>query len=667
MAAAPPKKKRKATKPVPKEPRKKTAKPKVRPKAPRSDGSTSGELDVFQNESGTKQAQKSKVDDGLGSLTLGMGSSGGEVRRLQQDLIKAGFKLFADGIFGRDTERDIKALQIDIGLESTGIADYDTQTRLSAAVYEISDIPTVKLHAVSDRPLESKEEDALGFAPYVDAMVAFLRSRDTQPPLAMGINAPWGRGKTSFMNMLDSELKNRSSFFGPVRFATEWFNPWKYSDEEQVWAAFVAVITKSVRDALGLWGRLKFEARRFWNNFRQRKFALSIRFLAFAAIGAAFFVVALDPKMKDFSLALVENQWDKTVKDALEGSRVGTFLPFFGGILVAYLLYIKVILQFNITIFDHLKATKFKDKIGTLAQFEKEMQILNECMPERSKLKVIIFVDDLDRCKPQVLWEVIEALQLLAVSQRCTFILGMDLKIVANTISNNYSKLSQEFAQSGDNLQHGWGYQFLEKVIQTRISVPAYGQAELHNLINRTLGPEEPDELSVPKGSEPIEPLPDQPKIVAETKAKQDIPKDSDEVVKTVSRYGSEYFTNPRRLKRFVNNFRLHAYLANITGFEISLDRLARFLVLTEKWPGLVKILNENPDYLDLWHNALKVKGKFAKVELPEPENTDEREIFLLAIQSLNEPQIRDLFVGEAITSKELFEFSSWYGFRYYK
>ncbi len=100
-------------------------------------------------------------------------------------------------------------------------------------------------------------------------------------------------------------------------------------------------------------------------------------------------------------------------------------------------------------------------------------------------------------------------------------------------------------------------------------------------------------------------------KIVADTESKEEIPKDSDEVVKTVSHCGTEYFSNPRRLKRFVNSFRLHAYLAKITGFEISLDRLARLLVLTEEWPWLVRILNENPDYLDLWYNALQVKGSF--------------------------------------------------------
>jgi hypothetical protein len=48
------------------------------------------------------------------------------------------------------------------------------------------------------------------------------------------------------------------------------------------------------------------------------------------------------------------------------------------------------------------------------------------------------------------------------------------------------------------------------------------------------------------------------------------------------------YFTNPRRIKRFVNALRLHVYLAQASGFHAEVDELARFLVLTERWPRLV-------------------------------------------------------------------------------
>lgn len=456
MAAAPPKKKRKATEPAPKEPRKKTSKTKARKEAATKinmkstmsgQGSTSGKLDIFPEESETKQAQQSKVDDDLKTSGLRTGNAGLEVRQLQEDLINAGFRLFADGTFGQATARAVKSFQKDSGLEPTGIADPETVSILGIAIGETSDVVSVKLHAVSDRPLENKEEDALGFSPYVDALVAFLRSQHTQPPLAIGINAPWGRGKTSFMKMLESELKKES---GSIKFATNWFNPWKYSNDEQVWAAFVGVITKSVRRALNGWQQFKFEIGRFWNNIQNQLFAFFVRFVAFAAMLIMFLIVALDSDMHQFAYEFVKNEWGEDALAALKNAWVGDFIPWLGGILLVHLFYMKVIRQYNISLIDYLKKTNFRDKIGTLSQFEKEMEMLNKAMPEMSKFKVVIFVDDLDRCKPKVLWEVIEALQLLAVSQRCVFILGMDLKIVANTIKENYETLSQKVIESAE-------------------------------------------------------------------------------------------------------------------------------------------------------------------------------------------------------------------------
>ena len=89
MAAAPPKKKRKTPEPLPKEPRKKPAKTKVRKEAASKikmkstvsgQGSTSGKLDIFPEESETKQARESEIDDGFGPSILRIGAGGSEVR-----------------------------------------------------------------------------------------------------------------------------------------------------------------------------------------------------------------------------------------------------------------------------------------------------------------------------------------------------------------------------------------------------------------------------------------------------------------------------------------------------------------------------------------------------------------------------------------------------------
>lgn len=73
-------------------------------------------------------ATETKADN---STLLQKGSNGKEVVRLQEALIKTG-KLSgaADGSFGRLTEEAVKKLQIEYGMEVTGIADEEFQKKL---------------------------------------------------------------------------------------------------------------------------------------------------------------------------------------------------------------------------------------------------------------------------------------------------------------------------------------------------------------------------------------------------------------------------------------------------------------------------------------------------------------------------------------------------------
>lgn len=50
----------------------------------------------------------------------------------------------------------------------------------------------------------STTTDTLGFSEYVDVLEAFLTHEDTSPPLTVGIEGPWGSGKSSLMKMLEA-------------------------------------------------------------------------------------------------------------------------------------------------------------------------------------------------------------------------------------------------------------------------------------------------------------------------------------------------------------------------------------------------------------------------------------------------------------------------------
>lgn len=62
----------------------------------------------------------------LGERTLSYGSWGGDVFRLQQQLVKAGYSIAIDGHFGSETRRAVTAFQLANGLEPDGIAGPST-------------------------------------------------------------------------------------------------------------------------------------------------------------------------------------------------------------------------------------------------------------------------------------------------------------------------------------------------------------------------------------------------------------------------------------------------------------------------------------------------------------------------------------------------------------
>jgi hypothetical protein len=82
--------------------------------------------------------------------------------------------------------------------------------------------------------------------------------------------------------------------------------------------------------------------------------------------------------------------------------------------------------------------------------------------------------------------------------------------------------------------------------------------------------------------------------------------------------------SNPRKIKRFINMFRLVALIANsrnlIEKGQIDLEVLARFLCLTTRWPELGRQLLRGPQFArTLLHaDELKILGGAPSVLMPD-------------------------------------------------
>lgn len=559
--------------------------------------------------------------------TSSWSSADDDIRTAQEQLLKLGYDVFVDGVPGNQTSNAIRKFQADHELNATGRLNKETRAALLKADIVETIAPEEKppghaaSFAVSDSEARSIDDDKLGFRHSVLALTDFLRAKETSAPLAIGVCAAWGRGKTSFMRMVDAELEKTSGRM--TRFTRIWFNPWKHDQEEQVWASFVALLHKTIMQEIGFWPRqgfyLKTLLQRFQFNPRTAFSLIVLGLLVWLAIKL------FGPGMDEFNEALLDKVLGSNAGEAAARTWFKDFVPWIAALVIVHLVYTRLTDMFGDTLLSFLKKTDYSDKIGALASFESEMRDLNAAIPDN--LKIIVFIDDLDRCKPKILGQIIEAMQLLEVSRKCIFILGMDLGIVVRTVETKMKDENPEItfgtsvgdtsapegmAALGSGSNHGYGYRFLEKIIQLRLSVPSYDAGDMAQLasslsgdgtaLEQTEGEDSPTGVTPPVDDEgPGSDDPEQPTTDA---SKDEVPSDSPEVQAAIAEYGSKYFRNPRRLKRFVNALRLHIYLARVDGLNLSVNEIARFLVLAEQWPGLVEELRTTADHLAEFHDV---------------------------------------------------------------
>lgn len=86
--------------------------------------------------------------------------------------------------------------------------------------------------SLDDRPITKREQDRLGFCDEVDTLYQRIIERKTSTALSIGINARWGDGKSSFINLMEEKFLQNKDRFIVIR-----FNP-RYSTNDTIQSAF---------------------------------------------------------------------------------------------------------------------------------------------------------------------------------------------------------------------------------------------------------------------------------------------------------------------------------------------------------------------------------------------------------------------------------------------
>lgn len=274
----------------------------------------------------------------------------------------------------------------------------------------------------------------------------------------LGIFGKWGRGKTFFWNRLSEKMKQKN--YEVVEFLA-----WKYHDTPASWAylyeAFAKVFYRKPNKNLTLaWIPYLFKI--LFTNFRREPILNILRFLV-SIIVPIFLYFAVKENIANFS-----GNWEFIGGIEFKIGFWGTYAA-----VVSY--YFSKIYSLNVpNIFKRISAKSFENLLGMQAAIEKEFVFLTKIWKKR----IILFVDDLDRCSEDRILTVIDSLRIMTenslISKQLTVIAAIDERILKRVIKNKYKEMVEEDETVLNNLTR----EYLDKLFLFGIKLSALNNNE---------------------------------------------------------------------------------------------------------------------------------------------------------------------------------------------
>jgi predicted KAP-like P-loop ATPase len=278
------------------------------------------------------------------------------------------------------------------------------------------------------------EQDFLNFTEVADQIATLATSPDLLP-ISIGVFGTWGTGKSTVLKLVETSLTKTSP--SPIIIK---FDAWLYQGYDDAKAALMEVVAERLlhetKENQGLFDKTKSFASRI-NYFRALGMAADV------GVGMALGVPpGLLTRAGSALGALVSGKLDgAVVGDIKEGGKQATEA------------WSKLI-----------KPEEARTPPKEIAAFRKEFA---EILKELNR-PLILFIDNLDRCLPDVAIGTLEAIRLFLFLEGTAFVIAADEDMIRHSVAKHFSD---------PNARHVNDY--LDKVIQVPMRVPQVGAEDV--------------------------------------------------------------------------------------------------------------------------------------------------------------------------------------------
>jgi len=391
-------------------------------------------------------------------------------------------------------------------------------------------------------------QDLLGFADIAEPIQDALL-RERLDPVAVGIFGDWGSGKSTVLEILRQRLTERG------RVVVVYTRPWEYDPNIDPKATLIAEVLTAVRTEVA-----KDESRMAQLADRFRGLVARVQWSKAVTLVANSALTLNIPKIAD--VAGIFGDGDDGLADP------------------------------------------------TLQGFREEF---DELMKELEEIdRVVVLVDDLDRCLPDTVVAALEAIKLFLSVRKMGFVIAADRRLVTLAITTRYAQSAQGALMARE---------YLEKIVQIPISVPTLGLADTEAylammLLDRHLNDDTLSALAAHC---------DARRRAGEARTLDDLPEglvpsDAADDLQLAGVLAPVLFRrlsgNPRRLKRFLNAYWLRSAIAQQRSAALQPAALAKLLVLEELEPDAFS-------QLIAWLGDGELSVKLTDLEDPKRDSGD--------------------------------------------
>lgn len=409
------------------------------------------------------------------------------------------------------------------------------------------------------------ELDFLNFSAVAEAVAGIIVQAEGRP-VSIGVSGAWGAGKSSMIKLIRKGLEKRSKESKEFVFVE--FNAWLYQGYDDVRAALLEVIARA----------LEMEA-------QERKKGLE--------------------KAKDLVSRV---NWIRYVNLA---KNLGFLALATGFPEMTYPLGVSLLAG---------KKEKTEQKTGTDSSPPKQIHEIRSSFERTLKemdIKLVVLIDDLDRCLPATTISTLEALRVFLFLENTAFVVAADDAMIKNAVRSRFEGVDEALATN-----------YFDKLIQVPIRVPQLGTQEVRAYLmllfvdDSTLPKSEKDAIR----SQVCEQLTKTWRGCRVDRAfmdglQIDFPPDLVSRFDTADRLApimttaSQIAGNPRLIKRFLNALSIRMSISKAHGVGVDEAVLAKMLLFERcarpaVYDRLAKAVNDDsegkPRFLANWEENIQ-------------------------------------------------------------